>query len=267
MEKNKLRASQHEDHKKFTLIGALFPLVGVVLGILYLAKDGKLNKKLGEHTLAVSALSGIIWIFVLGSLGGGRGTSVPAYEEPVSVSENSQVVTPKVVEPKIYEGTGDDVVTIEKPAEGAAIVSFECAACTSNVMVKTNGAESLIVNTIGAYSGRHLIDVRSGGSTTQATIKATASWKLTVSGLDKATAVSGASVSGTGNDVLRVTGETTKAAVTNQGESNFIVSVYPEDGFSDLPINTIGAYKGTVPMESPAYVQITSSGNWSVMPQ
>lgn len=169
--------------------------------------------------------------------------------------------------PKVYQGTGDDVVAIEKPSDGAAILAFECPSCSSNTIVKTNGAESLIVNTIGAYAGSHLIDARQGSNTTKVTVTATGAWKITVSSLDAAMQVQDQQVSGKGDVVLHLMGNTTQAALTNDGDANFVVETFPESGGSlDLPVNTIGSYKGTVPIAGPAYVQITSNGNWSVSP-
>lgn len=178
---------------------------------------------------------------------------------------NKEQSNPKPLKPKIYSGIGDDVITIQKPGgDGAAILKFECSACTSNTVVETNGAEALLVNTIGSYSGSHLIDIQDGSTTSKITITAVGAWKLTVSGLDKALKVTDKQ-SGKGDSVLHVAGNSSEAAITNTGESNFVVQVYPEyGGFSDLVVNTIGSYKGTVPLEAPAYVQITSSGSWTI---
>src|SRR5215210_529063 len=42
--------------------------------------------------------------------------------------------------PRVYQGRGDDVVSIEKDP-GLAIVRFECLRCTGNTVVKTDGQE------------------------------------------------------------------------------------------------------------------------------
>jgi hypothetical protein len=170
--------------------------------------------------------------------------------------------------PKVYKGKGDDVVSIQKPSDDEpAIVLFECPRCQGNTVVKTNGADSLLVNSIGKYSGSHLIDIRVGSVTSQVTINATGSWTLTVSGLDKAMRVAGQAVQGSGDSVLYVSGTTSTAAISNTGTENFIVNVYPaRGGYSDLAVNTIGGYKGVVPLEAPSIVQIISSGSWFLAP-
>lgn len=57
-------ANQHENYSLFTILAIIFPLIGLILGIVYLSKNNKIDKKLGEHALAFSILFGIIWTFV-----------------------------------------------------------------------------------------------------------------------------------------------------------------------------------------------------------
>ncbi len=165
--------------------------------------------------------------------------------------------------PKVYRGSGDDVVKIQKP-DGAAIITFKCPTCTDNTAVQTNGAESLIVNTIGPYSGSHIIDMNDGSATSKVTITASGAWVLTVSDLSSAIRVGGKTVKGNGDAVLHIIGTTSEATITNLGDANFSVNVYSDSGNSDLPVNTIGSYKGTVPLEGPGYVQIESNGSWTI---
>lgn len=226
------------------------------------------------------AIAGAIILILIG-VGVGIGVKSGGNKEPAdnSVTDNtssqgtipvsqSPSSTPATVTPKTYTGTGDDVVTLDKPTNSPAILKFDCPGCTENTVVKANGADTLLVNTIGSYSGSHLIDTAVGSNTTQITITATGAWTLSLSGLDQATQVNGQATSGQGDSVLYVTGDTTAAAFTNTGDENFVVKVYPADGGStDLAINTIGSYSGTVPLSTPSYVQITSNGSWSITPQ
>lgn len=182
----------------------------------------------------------------------------------IAIDQEEQSPAPEFAEPKTYEGNGDDIIDIGSLTD-PRIVTFECSACSGNTSAKTNGAESLLVNEIGPYKGRHLINLQEGSLTTEVTITADAPWKLTITDLNEAKQLSSASASGSGDEVIYVSGSTTKATITNEGESNFAVHVYPESGgFSDLPVNTIGSYRGTVPLDAPAYVQITSNGTWSL---
>lgn len=61
----KIKAKNHESYNGFTLLAFLVPPAGFMIGILYLAKDSKIDKKLGEHTLSFSVFSIILWWIVL----------------------------------------------------------------------------------------------------------------------------------------------------------------------------------------------------------
>ncbi len=225
-------------------------------------------------------LAVLVLFIIVVSTGSKGGTPAPTSGAPASAAVTPNAVTPAAPAvpapaapapaapaasaPTSYTGRGDDVVTIKKD-DGPAIVTFECAKCSANTVLQSDGGDSLLVNTIGSYSGRRLIDATDGSTTSTLTVKATGSWKITVaSGLASATK-GGTSVSGHGDDVAVLTGNISKAAITNKGgSSNFVVQVYGSSGFPDLAVNTIGGYSGTVPIETPAALAITSTGSWSV---
>lgn len=61
----KVKAKDHESYGTFTILSIIIPLVGFILGIVYLTKDKKLDKKLGEHMVAISVLFGAFWWILL----------------------------------------------------------------------------------------------------------------------------------------------------------------------------------------------------------
>jgi hypothetical protein len=221
-------------------------------------------------------LGGIILLIVIvaiASQGGGKTTTATpaagadpsAAQIPAAQPTPAAPATPAPPPPSKYHGTGDDVVTIHRP-DGPKIVKFACLHCTGNTVVQTDGAESLLVNTIGAYSGQQWADVEDGSTTSRITITATGSWTLEVGGMDLARTVTGR-VSGKGDDVIRLNVPTTKAAITNKnGSSNFVVQDVSESATENLDVNTIGGYHGTVPINGPALIQITSDGEWTLDP-
>jgi exosortase/archaeosortase len=50
----KIAAKDHPSYGTYTLICVLIPIVGLILGIIGLTKTEPLEKKLGEHALALS---------------------------------------------------------------------------------------------------------------------------------------------------------------------------------------------------------------------
>lgn len=57
---NKIKVNQHPSYGAFTALGLLIAPVGLIVGIVYLTKNNELDKKLGEHTIAISILGLII---------------------------------------------------------------------------------------------------------------------------------------------------------------------------------------------------------------
>lgn len=216
-------------------------------------------------------IGAILVLFVIIGVSGGNGGSSPTVEQvnsaaaPAVPAGNAPApaAQPQASPPTDYSGKGDDVVTIKKDS-GPAIVSFECGKCSGNTVLQSDGYDTLLVNAIGSYKGRHLIDANDGSTTSTLTVKATGSWKITVaSGLG--TALKGdKAASGHGDDVVLLSGSMSKAAITNKGKSNFVVQVYGSSAFPDLAVNTIGGYTGTVPVDGPALLSIKSDGDWSV---
>lgn len=68
-ENNKTKVSKHPDYTTATIIAAILPVVGLILGIVYLAKDSRADKKLGANTIVSSILFSILWFLVLVTLG------------------------------------------------------------------------------------------------------------------------------------------------------------------------------------------------------
>jgi len=56
----KIKASDHDIYGVTTIASLLIPTVGIILGIVYLSKSTKVDRKLGEHLIAVGILSCIV---------------------------------------------------------------------------------------------------------------------------------------------------------------------------------------------------------------
>jgi hypothetical protein len=192
-------------------------------------------------------------------------TATPAQIAPAA--PNTQAPATAAPAPdSVFTGTGDNVIKLNRPA-GMKIIRLSCPNCSGNTTLKTDGAESLLVNTIGPYSGQQWADITDGSTTSTLTITATSPWTITVGGLDMIRSTNQA-IAGTGDDVVRLNGNTSTAAITNKGSANFVIQDIPTAGGSpDLAVNTIGGYQGTVPLPGPALVQVTSDGTWTITSQ
>ena len=257
------------------VVGAIIGAAAITLGIVALAK--KQSKGLAIPGVALGAIALITSI----AMTAGFATFVNNNADPIAVesSEPSTIETPStepspVEEPESpaaplvtrqeFSGAGDMVIEVN--ITEAAIVSFTCADCSGNTVLKTNGRESLLVNTIGAYSGTNLINLSEGSVTTQFIVESEGNWAVVVDDVTTAPSVD-TSATGTGDGVVIFTGNFDAAAITNDSSGNFVVKAYGDGNWSPLIVNTIGAYSGTVEMSGPAVVQVNSEGNWSITGQ
>ena len=163
-------------------------------------------------------------------------------------------------------GTGDYVAE-GLNVEGYAVLTINYYGDGNfSVVSYENGDDydDLLVNEIGNYSGRVLID---HGGKFDLEINADGEWTIETSGLsvDDST-----SFSGTGDCV---TGITTHSGgnweITNDGDSNFAVIQYGvKSGYMDLMVNEIGYYQGTVKSEKAQndniFFEVNSDGNWTI---
>jgi len=165
--------------------------------------------------------------------------------------------------PTVFSGSGDDVVSITKPPGVDVAVATITGSGRSNFVVKAlDGDQDLLVNTIGAYSGSRLMDTHVGG-TTQLQVTSSGDWTITLSDPLIAPVLNAGPNSGTGDAVLLYQGSRSKATISGQSDSNFVVQEYSASG-QDLLVNEIGAYEGTVPLAGPAFVEVQSEGTWSI---
>jgi hypothetical protein len=173
--------------------------------------------------------------------------------------------TTTIPPPAVYDGSGDDVIEITKPASGPAIVHARYTG-GSNFVVEAldanNEQTALLVNEIGAYEGTVALDFEDTDSS-RLQITASGPWHIEVQDPRVAQRFD-ASVQGHGDNVLIYTGKTGIAAINHSGQSNFVVTQITRTD-SELLVNEIGAYSGRVPWAAgTAFVIVQADGDWSI---
>ncbi|ANN20864.1 hypothetical protein SD37_38285 [Amycolatopsis orientalis] len=163
--------------------------------------------------------------------------------------------------PETHSGKGNASVPMTWPMR-LGFVTFDCPKCSGHVAVNTEN--ELIVNDIGPYKGTQWINDMPGHQARTFTVKANAAWTLTItdeSGLP--VLEPGKTLSGKRDAVVSVPDAVSSVAVTTKGNGNTAVWVHSGD-FSDLPVNQLGDYKGSVPVSGPAVVSLEGDGSWTV---
>jgi len=69
MDKNNVRAKQHPSYGTFTALGLLLPIIGIIIGIVYLTKKDLLDRKVGEHTIVMSIIGFVLTFVIIGIMG------------------------------------------------------------------------------------------------------------------------------------------------------------------------------------------------------
>lgn len=189
-------------------------------------------------------------------------TAAPANaaESPAASAEATAGEDRPRVEAQSFTGTGDDVKTVDLQGM-PALVTFTCKACSGNTVLGTNGAEIMLVNTIGGYTGSHLVDTSTGSPTTEFSISADAAWTLKVEDLDAVPTAAG-KANGHGDGVIYWDAPSDRAAITNKGEGQFLVEGFGTE-IPELPVDEEGNYSGTVQL-TPGFVQVKSEGDWTI---
>jgi len=128
------------------------------------------------------------------------------------------------------------------------------------------GFTDLLVNEIGAYSGR--VYVAPGVDLFE--ISSSGSWTVKLQAISSAVRWNGKSaISGEGDSVILLTdGSFGTTTITNTGTSNFAVIAYSEHGdYLRLLVNEIGSYRGEVllPSEDPIVLSVHAvGGTWTM---
>lgn len=188
--------------------------------------------------------------------------------EPTSTPTEVPRPTP-LPEPVVLTGSGDSVVDFENPFP-VSIVHITGNAARTNFVVWNYGADGsqydLLVNTIDPYDGVVLMDAREGEYTKRFEITAVGEWTIVVDSVLAARELDvPGTIEGIGDDVIVLTGETPDLANIkgNETATNFVIWGYGSE--TDLLVNTIDPYEGTVILAGDTVVlAITAEGSWSI---
>jgi S-layer homology domain len=168
-----------------------------------------------------------------------------------------------------FTGSGDDVVNITKAA-GPALLYAQGGALDTNFIVEAFRTGDTIgdplINVIGAYQGIRPLDF-DGGQTMRLQVTATASWTIEVRPLSSMRSVdTPGTISGSGDEVLRVNGAAASAHIQGNAASNYFgVTSYSSSGsYQDLLVNTTDPYNGTVILFGPGIIEVQAQGLWSL---
>lgn len=249
-------------HKVLTGLGALLLLGGFAAA----ASGGETGAKVSASAPSWTSTSSDT-----GALSTPTPSIAPTSASPVAAAPApapSETTQPKPPPPKVYKysGRGDKILSIKKPEASAALISFSHKGSSNFIVMQLDAdlAETEnLVNEIGPYSGKTILDLEDGSETRKLKITADGTWSVVIQALSETRELEG-QASGKSADVLLYFGSAGVATLTHKGTSNFIVTYYNEDGSENL-VNEIGRYTGeSVLPAGPGFLQISADGAWTI---
>lgn len=192
-------------------------------------------------------------------------TTTTEAPETTTTTTTGATTTTAPPQPVFYSGSGTTVLEIDNPFAGEGAVMHLTHNGGSNFAVWTLDQDlvqdELAVNTIGAYDGILPLDILVGQDSKALEIDADGAWTVEIRPLTSIRSFD-AAIEGVGDDVVLFNGDTMVAEVSNQGSSNFAVWLYGAS--SDLLVNEIGPWSGSVPVRDSGVMVITAEGPWTI---
>lgn len=176
--------------------------------------------------------------------------------------------SPSAGEPVTYTGTGNRVIKIAKPERGPVLITTTNRESDQHFTIYSLDADltdgDLLVNAVGSYTGKSILDRDGAAETRRLRISGGGSWQVVLEPLTAARQMT-TTITGSGDDVVWYRGPVGVATVSNDGPNElFTVYFYGGDG-EELLVNEIGSYEGeTTIKQGPAFLEINGAGSWSI---
>ena len=169
------------------------------------------------------------------------------------------VATPGTV---VFTGTGDNVVPVAPfPETYVFVISGNTEGRHFSVWAD-GSRRNLLVNTTSPYEG---ITFTTNQDTNMLEITATGDWRIEQRPLaDMRTISTGQTITGSGDEVLRIASHGRTAYVEGNSENRHF-SVWARGGRDNLLVNTTSEYSGRVALrDTYTVLEISAVGDWSV---
>ena len=184
-----------------------------------------------------------------------------------TVPPTTTTTLPAGFPPFSVEGSGDDFIEFTIQNDDPAVLHITHSGFSNFAVISYtagNDRIDLLVNEIGNYSGSVPVNFQVGEEVGLLEITASGPWTINAEYLFDLPLNQDGEAGGFGDSVLYMNITNPGVTFTHQGDSNFSVLAWNEDG-RDLLVNEVGEYDGTV--RSPTgivFYEISANGDWTV---
>lgn len=197
-------------------------------------------------------------------------SEAPPTTDPVAEARAALDETFGTFTPITKSGRGDSIIKLPSGVT-AGLVSMQYSGSSNfavNVIDASNQATGdLLANEIGSWTGNAPFGINSfGEAPAKLEVTGQGSWTIKIAPLSTAKRI-GVPGAGKGTGTFLYTGDVSDWTMTHKGSSNFSVITIGTDGTSDLLVNEIGKYAGTVAASpGPVLIEIGADGAWTIKP-
>ena len=166
-------------------------------------------------------------------------------------------------EPIVLTGRGDDIVDFEKWDNAPAVLNIKHTGNSNFAIISydTNGQRlGLLVNTIGTYSGKRLIDMEDDQDSARFEIHADGEWEILIQPLNmiRTEKIPGI-ITGNGDDAIYLYGDEPPEILdvdASNSDTNFVIRAWGHG--RDLLVNEIAPYTGKVLIDRDMVMKFTN---------
>ncbi len=180
-----------------------------------------------------------------------------------TTSTTTTTTAPPPPDPIVISGAGDDVPSVSIPFPAVAHITHSGGSNFSVITYNGPTYGDLLVNETGKYDGTAII--ADWDSIDSLEITADGPWTIEfipIEALPVADLAAG--ISGSGDAVIVVPGDSDRVRATHDGSSNFAIIGYTSSvNYEGLMVNETGAYDGVIRVEG-TVLAITADGNWTL---
>lgn len=145
VKQTKIKASDHDIYGVTTIVSLLVPTVGIILGIVYLSKSTKIDRKLGEHLIAVGILScivaGIIWFGFFATH-----TITPLDTTTSSIQNTPIVESNPIIKPSEMAKVGEEIQLNNFKMRVNSVESKNTITSQGQIYSAAEGTKYLVIN-------------------------------------------------------------------------------------------------------------------------
>jgi hypothetical protein len=174
--------------------------------------------------------------------------------------------TPTTIAPIVYSGSGDAVVTVEKPI-GMMVAYIEGNAAGGQFTITSYNPDGIqldiLVDTAEKYRGVRTVD-GTGTMTAKLEVKASGEWTVEFRAVESVkTLAAGDTYSGNGDDVFILGKGSTSAMIRGNAIGRHFTVIRHTGQSPTLLVNTADPYDGQVMVDGGGVVEVKAVGDWT----